>query len=610
MAEKAGIKGKMRFEDLFGAFSERVAEALAIAERETSEDKVKDLRRAVEELVRPGMHLHLGHAYMRPNAALYEICRRFWGKDPGFTVSSLGFIANMVLLVYGGLACRLITTFCGDSYPFPGPNRVYQEAYREGRLEIENWTVLTLPQRLMAGAMGVEWMPTHSLLGSSMEEENAGDFRVVELPDGSRVGMVRALRPDLTLIHAWAADRAGNVLLTPPYAENVFAAFAAREGVLVTVEQVVPTSFLRRYSHFVRIPGYLVRAVCPAPMGVHPSGASNQGIKEFEPYAEDEEFMLELREACRSEESLRNWVREWLLEVDSHERYLAKLGHERIWYLKGRAAGDSWVSELADRIPSIPATEEYTPVEMMVVEAARMIRRRVREAGYRTILAGIGASNLAAWKAWYDLRREDVPVELMAEVGFYGYTPRPADPFIFNFRNIPTCTMLTDITTVLGSMVGAASGRAIGALGAGQVDRFGNINSTKIPELGLFLVGSGGACDVALGAGEVLVTVAMDKMRTPERVSYITAPGERVRTVVTTEGVLEKPPGEEELVLTAFFPHVAADGREALQAIASRCGWDLRAAPSLRRAQPPSREELYDVRIFDPRRYFLGEPPA
>lgn len=591
---------------LFGIFTERVEDKVRLAEREPSEDKVMDLRRAVETLVRPGMHLHIGHAYMRPNAAVNEICRRFWKQDPGFTVSSLGFIANMVLFVQGGLVRRIITTFCGDSYPFPGPNRVYQEAFREGRLEIENWTVLTLPQRLLAAAMGVEWMPTHSLLGSSMQEENAEDFRVVEFPDGTAVGMVRALHPDLTLIHAWAADRAGNVLVTPPYAENVYAAFAAREGVLVTVEKVVPTSFLRSYSHFVKIPGYLVRAVCPAPMGVHPSGASDQGVKEFDAYAEDEEFMLELREACREEETLERWVQEWLLGVEDHAQYLAKLGHERIWFLKGRSAGDSWMSELASRTPSIDPGREYNQMEMMVVEAARLLRERVRKAGYRTILAGIGASNLAAWKAWYDLRREDYPVELMAEVGFYGYTPRPADPFIFNFRNIPTCTMLTDILTVLGSMVGARSSRAMGALGAGQVDRFGNVNSTKIPELNLFLVGSGGACDVALGAEEVLVTVVQDKLRTPEKVSYITAPGGRVRTVVTTLGVLEKPPGEEELILTAYFPCSGKDGREALQNIRSKCGWELRAAPALRKVNPPTLEELYDVRIFDPRRYFLN----
>ncbi|MBC7246341.1 MAG: glutaconate CoA-transferase [Actinobacteria bacterium] len=593
---------------MFGVFARRVEEKVELAEREPSTDKVMDLREAVSRFVRPGMHLHVGHAYMRPNAAVYEICRRFWGRDPRFTVSSLGFIANMVLFVQGGLARRLITAFCGDSYPFPGPNRVYQEAYREGRLEIENWTVLTLPQRLLAGALGVEWMPTHSLAGSSMEEENADDFRVVEMPDGSRLGMLRALRPDLTLLHALAADRAGNVLLTPPYAENAHAAFAAREGVLVTVEKVVPTSFLRRYSHFVKVPGYLVRAVCPAPMGVHPSGASNLGVAEFDAYAEDEEFMLALREACRDDASLRAWVEEWLLGVEDHDAYLEKLGYERIWFLKGRSASDSWRSELATRAPSIPATEEYSPMEMMVIEAARLLRERVLERGYRTILAGIGASNLAAWKAWYDLRREGHPVELMAEVGFYGYTPRPGDPFIFNFRNIPTCTMLTDILTVLGSMVGAESSRAIGALGAGQVDSRGNLNSTKIPELKLFLVGSGGACDVALGAEEVLVTVAQDRLRTPERVSYVTAPGERVRTVVTTMGVFEKLPGEERLVLTAYFPHAGPDDREAARRIQADCGWEMRAAPQLRRVEPPTLGELHDVRIFDPRRYFLENP--
>jgi acyl CoA:acetate/3-ketoacid CoA transferase alpha subunit/acyl CoA:acetate/3-ketoacid CoA transferase beta subunit len=590
---------------VFGVFDGRVADKLELAGRAGAEGKVMDLREAVDSLIRPGMHLHVGHAYMRPNAAVYEICRRFWGKDPAFVISSLGFIANMVLFVYGGLARKAITTFCGDSYPFPGPNRIYQEAFRDGKLEIENWTVLTLPQRLLAGALGVEWMPTHSIVGSSMQEENAQDFCVVDTPDGGRVGMVRALRPDLTLIHAWAADRAGNVLLAPPYAENVHAVFAAKEGTLVTVEKVVDTAFLRRYPHFVRIPGYLVRAVCPAPMGVHPSGAGNQGIGEMDAYAEDEEFMLELREACKDPAAMEAWVREWLLEVEDHDEYMRKIGFEKIWYLKGRSASDSWRSELASRAPDIRQDAGFSPNEMMVIEAARLLKERIRANGYRTILAGIGASNLAAWKAWYDLRREEYQADLMAEVGFFGYTPRPSDPFIFNFRNMHTCTMLTDVLTVLGSMVGAASNRAIGVLGAGQVDLFGNINSTKVPEYRLFLVGSGGACDVALGAREMLVTVEQDKMRTPESVSYITAPGHRVRSLVTTMGVFEKPAGEDEFVLTAYFPQDGADEREAVGRIASHCGWELRVVRELRRAEPPDLDELYDIRIFDPRRYFL-----
>jgi acyl CoA:acetate/3-ketoacid CoA transferase alpha subunit/acyl CoA:acetate/3-ketoacid CoA transferase beta subunit len=593
---------------VFGVFEDRVADKRDLADAElSSADKVTDLANAISSTIRPGMHLHIAQAYQRANAAIYELCRQFWLKDPEFTISSLGFVSNMVLLIHGGLARKIIATFCGDSYPFPGPNRIYQEAYAKGTLEIENWSIFTFCQRLLAGAMGVGWMPTHSLIGSSMEEENQGDFFCTLTPEGERIGMVRAMRPDLTLIHAWAADARGNVLLLPPYAENVHSVFAAKEGALVTVEKIVPTSFLRKYSHFVKIPGYLVRAVCPVPMGVHPSGASNQGIKDFDAYAEDEDFMLGLREACKDPAALEAWTREWLLELEDYGQYLEKIGFEKIWFLKGRSASDSWESELATRAASIKKGPDYNATEMMVIEASRLLREKIKSKGYANILAGIGASNLAAWKAWYDLRREEYQVELMAEVGFYGYTPRPSDPFIFNLRNVPTCTMLTDILTVLGSMIGAKSSRAIGVLGAGQVDRFGNINSTKIPELNLFLVGSGGACDVALGAGEVMVTVVQDKLRTPERVSYITGPGERVRTLVSNMGVFEKQPGEDELILTAYFPELGKDARESIERIQSNCGWPINVAPSPREVKPPEKDELYDIRIFDPRRYFLGE---
>ena len=229
---------------MFGDFEDRVRDKLDLAARPSPENKVMGLGRAVSELVRPGMHLHIAQAYLRPSAAIYEICRRFWGTDPGFTISSLGFIANMVLFVHGGLARKLITTFCGDHYPFPSPNRVYQEAWRDGRVEIENWSVLTLPQRLLAGAMGVEWMTTHSIREAPWPRRTGAISGRAADPDGNRVGMVRALRPDLVVLHAWAADPAGNVMLLPPYAENALSAFAAKEGALVTVEKVVDTDFL------------------------------------------------------------------------------------------------------------------------------------------------------------------------------------------------------------------------------------------------------------------------------------------------------------------------------------------------------------------------------
>ncbi len=592
---------------MFGELDALVKEKIALSVANPETNKVMPLGDAIQRLVRPGMHLHLAQAYLRPSAAINELCRRFWRSNPEFTISSLGFIASMVLLVYGGLPRKLITTFAGDAYPFPGPNRIYQEAYRDGRLEIENWTVLTLPLRLMAGALGVEWMPTFSITGSTMAEENADDFMTVETPQGP-MGMVRAMHPDLTIVHAWAADPAGNLLMPAPYAENIYSLFAAREGVLATTEKVVDTEFLKGYSHFVRVPSYLVKAVCPAPMGVHPSGAANEGVKCFESYAEDEEFMLELRKACKDDAAMEAWTQEWLLSLPDHEAYLAKLGFEKIWYLKGRAATDSWWSEMASREPDISKSPEFKANEMMVVGAARLLKQRIVEREYKTILAGIGASNLAAWKAWYDLRRDEYAAELISEVGFYGYTPRPADPFIFSFRNIPTCTMLTDVINILGSMVGAESNRCIGALGAGQVDRFGNINSTVIPEFKLFLVGSGGACDVALGAQELVVVCTQSKLRCVDKVSYLTAPGGKVSALVTNMGVFEKLDGADEFTLTALLPAPdTSDAEELLERLRANCGWELQVAPDLALEQVPSLEELLNVRIFDPRRYFLED---
>src|SRR5438552_1383909 len=57
-------------------------------------------------------------------------------------------------------------------------------------------------------------------------------------PTATRIGFVRALVPDVALFHAWAADRAGNVLAAAPLNENFYAAMAARRGAIVTVEKI------------------------------------------------------------------------------------------------------------------------------------------------------------------------------------------------------------------------------------------------------------------------------------------------------------------------------------------------------------------------------------
>ncbi len=573
-------------------------------------DKVATLEDAIARLVRPGQTLYLGGAHGRPGALVRELVRQWWGRRPGWTVACTGFGSPWTALVLGGLVERLVTTFIGEGYPFPAPQPLLGRAVLEGRLAVQHWSMLTLPLRLLAGAMGVPFLPTRSLLGSSMEEDNArdGDVLAVDDPFGSpapgRVGLVRALRPDLALFHAWAADRAGNVLTAAPLNENFYAAMAARGGAIVSVEKLVPTEVIRRHAALVRLPSPYVAAVVEAPLGGHPGAMYGLGLPELEGYAEDLDFILELRAAFRRPETAEAWIRQWMLEVPDQAAYTARLGYRRIMEIKGRAHTDAWVSELEMLQDALGPDDRVTPAERMVVTAARLLSEKARAGGYRTYLAGVGNSNLAAWLSAYELKAQGADIEVMAETGMVGYLPRPGEPFVFSFRNLPSSKMLTDILHVMGIFMGGAEARCLGSLAAGQVDKHGNINSTVIPGA-VYITGSGGANDICSSAREVVVTLTQSRQRFVDKVPYVTAPGRRVTAVVSDLGLYEKTDEHGELVLTG----VPAGAGEAAAVAAARaaCGWDLRVAPGLRRLEPPSLEELRLVRLFDPRHYFLGD---
>ncbi|HEV8310830.1 MAG TPA: CoA-transferase [Methylomirabilota bacterium] len=594
-----------------GGFLEAVEARLALPLVE-GPDKVLPLDEAIRRHARPEMTLHLSTAHARPQAAVYELMRQFWGRDPRFTVVAVGLTGAWVALVHGGLTRRVVTSFCGESYPSPAPSPLLDAAWRRGAVEIQNWSILSLPLRLLAGAMGLPYLPTRSLLGSTMEEANAGDVVAADDPfgGGGRVALVRALVPDLSLVHGLAADRAGNTLLPAPAGEGVYGALAAREGAVVTVERIVPTEVIRRHAHLVRLPGTHVRAVAEAPLGGHPGGmlsplAATAGVAG---YAEDYEFARVQREAFAEPRTAEAWLTEWVFGCPSPAEYARRLGPARVAALRAAADPEAWRAELAGLAPTIPTMPAASEGEMLAVTAARRIAARVRAAGLTTLLAGIGVSNLAAWLAAYALKADGVPVELMAEIGMFGYLPRAADPFIFSTRNFPAAKSLSDILTVMGQLMGGRWNRSLGVLGAGQVDRAGNINSTLIPGR-RYLTGSGGANDVCSAAAEVLVAVAQDRNRFVEKVPYVTGPGRAVRTVVSQLGIFEKEDAHGELILTGYLPAAGPHAEAAVSAIRAACGWEVRVAPGLRVEAPATIEELWLLRAFDPRRQFLGARP-
>ena len=112
---------------------------------------------------------------------------------------------------------------------------------------------------------------------------------------------------------------------------------------------------------------------------------------------------------------------------------------------------------------------------------------------------------------------------------------------------------------------------------------------------------------MAISARAVVVVLPMAPMRLVEKVPYITAPGHRVRAVVTNRCVMEKNE-DGELTLTRLLPHPGLDRQEAVKKIREKCGWDLKVAPELVEIDPPTPEKLALLRTFDPRRAFIGDP--
>jgi acyl CoA:acetate/3-ketoacid CoA transferase beta subunit len=193
-------------------------------------------------------------------------------------------------------------------------------------------------------------------------------------------------------------------------------------------------------------------------------------------------------------------------------------------------------------------------------------------------------------------------VVLIAELGMLGYTPIPADPYIFNQRVVPGTSLLSDASSVLGMVAGGPATRVVGCLGAAQVDREGNLNSTIIPG-GPFLVGSGGANDVASRAEACVVVTLARPGRLCEQVGYVTSPGRAVTSVVTDRGVLRRSDG---VLRIAAVPSGPSGLDQRVRAMAGSCGWEVETCRNIEEMEPVTLDEVLALRRYDPERLFLA----
>ena len=228
----------------------------------------------------------------------------------------------------------------------------------------------------------------------------------------------------------------------------------------------------------------------------------------------------------------------------------------------------------------------YTADEMMAVAAARRLDDGA------VCFVGIGVPSRAANLA----RATHAPnAVLIYESGTIGAKPEHLPLSIGDGELAETADVVVSVPEIFSYWL--QGGRIdVGFLGAAQIDRFGNLNSTVIGDYEhpkVRLPGAGGAPEIARCCREILVVLRQTPRAFVERLDFLSSSGERVSAVITDLGILEPDPETRELVLTALYPGVTSD-----DAIAAT-GWRLRVADDVAVVAVPSDDELAALRALE-----------
>lgn len=261
--------------------------------------------------------------------------------------------------------------------------------------------------------------------------------------------------------------------------------------------------------------------------------------------------------------------------------------------------------------PTIAQAEASAPAisatELLTVAASREL------AGRHTVFAGIGLPTLAVSLA----QMTTAPgLEIVYESGVCGAHPSHLPETIADAVLITGSEAVLSMPALFGYVL--QGGRIdVGFLGAAQIDKWGNLNSSVIGDWdspAVRLPGSGGAVEVAANSREVFVVMRRHDRRTfVEDLDFCTSPGPdralaaggRVRgagvtRVITELGVLSRPGAGHELILEAVHEGVSVDQ------VRESTGWDLKVSADIHVTPAPSPRELCILREdIDPRRVYL-----
>jgi len=290
-----------------------------------SVNKVTTLAEAVQGLVNDHDTVALGGILSRePVACSYELIRQ---NKKELTLIVDSHDESVELLIGAGLVKKVESAYVWVGVIGSGLN--FRRAVEKGlpkHIEVEDYTNLAIGMRFLAGALGVPFLPVMSMSGSDIPKYNDKIISMADPYKGQPVNLVPAAEPDVAFIHVQRADKMGNAQIWGMLANDVNIARAAKK-LIITCEEIIPTSEIRKIPNMTQIPHYCVDAVVELPFGAHPLGVAGY-------YWLDTPFRRDWLKASKTQEGFDAWVEEWVLSWDKFEEYLQKLGSDRLAKLR------------------------------------------------------------------------------------------------------------------------------------------------------------------------------------------------------------------------------------------------------------------------------------
>lgn len=282
--------------------------------------KLMSEKEAVEKFVADGDYMVYECNYLQrgPSALIREVIRQ--EKKDLWLGAKFTWVAA-ALMVGAGCVSKLDVGF----FLF-GP--VVEQAIREGKVKAYEYSNVVMTNRIMAGAMGLPFIPVRSF-GGTDGFDHSGAKLITDPYTGEPITIVPALNPDVALIHVHQADVYGNARIFGTGISHTEAAYASKK-VVISAEEIIDTEEIKRDPARTTIPYYAVDAVVHLPFGAYPGEMQGR-------YASDMGHVIEVVGA-----TMRGWIDKYLekyvTSVGSHAEMMDKLvGYQRMREITARA---------------------------------------------------------------------------------------------------------------------------------------------------------------------------------------------------------------------------------------------------------------------------------